>query len=66
MKHAVASLLSLLAISVAAFAVTAGDTDRITAEGGNIAITPITLGSVQVEFQGKVIQIDPWSRGDVH
>ncbi len=64
MKHAVALLLSLLAISVAAFALTAADTDRIPAEGGNIAITPITHGSVQVEFQGKVIQIDPWSRGD--
>lgn len=42
----------------------ATDTDQIAALGGSINITPITHGSVQVEFGNKVIQIDPWSRGN--
>jgi L-ascorbate metabolism protein UlaG (beta-lactamase superfamily) len=35
-------------------------TDRI----GDIEVTPITHASVQLEYAGKVIQIDPWSKGD--
>ena len=38
--------------------------DKISARGGDIEITPITHASVQVEHAGKVIQVDPWSRGD--
>ncbi|HYL38391.1 MAG TPA: MBL fold metallo-hydrolase [Bryobacteraceae bacterium] len=38
--------------------------DQIPATGGAIEITPITHASVQVEQAGKVIQVDPWSRGD--
>jgi L-ascorbate metabolism protein UlaG (beta-lactamase superfamily) len=44
--------------------VKAGDSDTIPATGGDIRITPITHGSVQIEFAGKVIFVDPWSRGD--
>ena len=61
MKNSVAALVLAL---VAAFALAAADTDQIPAEGGTIAITPITHASVQVEFGGKVIHIDPWSQGD--
>ena len=32
---------------------------------GNIEITPLIHSSVQIEHAGKVIQIDPWSRGDL-
>lgn len=35
-------------------------TDRI----GDVEITPITHASVQLEYAGKVIQVDPWSKGD--
>jgi L-ascorbate metabolism protein UlaG (beta-lactamase superfamily) len=38
--------------------------DRIPASGGDIEITPVTHASVQVEHAGRVIQVDPWSRGD--
>ena len=42
----------------------AGDSDTVPASGGGIEITPITHGSVQIEYGGKVIYVDPWSRGD--
>ncbi len=37
--------------------------DTISAEGGEIVITPIAHGSVQLEFGGKLIYVDP-SQGD--
>ena len=37
----------------------------ISAEGGDIVITPILHASAQVEHAGKVIHIDPWSVGDL-
>ena len=40
------------------------DSDNVPASGGDIQITPITHGSVQIEYGGKVIYVDPWSRGD--
>ena len=49
-------ILALLAVTVAA-------SDTLQAEGGDIQITPINHGSVQVEFDGKVIHIDPWGQG---
>jgi L-ascorbate metabolism protein UlaG (beta-lactamase superfamily) len=39
--------------------------DRIPAAGGDILITPIIHSSVQIEHAGKVIQVDPWSLGDL-
>ena len=42
----------------------AGDSDTIPASGGDIKITPITHGSVQIEYGGKIIYVDPWSDGD--
>lgn len=38
--------------------------ERIPARGGQILVTPITHGSVQIEHNGKVIHLDPWSQGD--
>jgi L-ascorbate metabolism protein UlaG (beta-lactamase superfamily) len=43
--------------------VTAADT--IPATGGDIVITPLIHSSVQIEHAGKVIQVDPWSIGDL-
>jgi len=33
--------------------------------GGDIEITPLIHSSVQIEYSGKVIQVDPWSAGDL-
>lgn len=32
---------------------------------GDVEITPLVHSSVQIEYGGKVIQIDPWSRADL-
>ena len=49
--------LSVVAISAA---------DRYPAtSGGDIQITPIMHSSVQLEHAGIVIQVDPWSAGDL-
>jgi L-ascorbate metabolism protein UlaG (beta-lactamase superfamily) len=47
-----------ITMSIAVSAVTA---DRF----GDIEITPLIHSSVQLEHAGKVIQIDPWSAGDL-
>jgi L-ascorbate metabolism protein UlaG (beta-lactamase superfamily) len=39
--------------------------DRIAASGGDIIITPLIHSSVQIEHGATVIQIDPWSAGDL-
>ena len=39
--------------------------DMFPAESGPIEITPIIHSSVQIEHAGKVIQVDPWSVGDL-
>jgi L-ascorbate metabolism protein UlaG (beta-lactamase superfamily) len=53
-----------LAVAVAMTAAATAE-DTIPATGGNIEITPITHGSVQVEYAGTVIQVDPYSKGDL-
>jgi L-ascorbate metabolism protein UlaG (beta-lactamase superfamily) len=53
----------LIAIFFATAAVHAAD--RIPATGGDIVITPLIHSSVQIEHAGKVIQVDPWSVGDL-
>jgi L-ascorbate metabolism protein UlaG (beta-lactamase superfamily) len=47
----VLTLIAALGATIAA--------DTIPATGGNIEITPMTHAHVQVEFGGKVIQVDP-------
>ena len=39
--------------------------DKVPATGGDIEITPLVHSSVQIEHAGKVIQVDPWSLGDL-
>ena len=57
-------LLSMVLTMVSSAAM-AQSPSSIAAEGGDIVITPIIHASVQVEYAGKVIQIDPWSAGDL-
>lgn len=52
----------LAALSTATLAIAA---DTFPANGGDIEITPIIHSSVQIEYAGKVIQVDPWSVGDL-
>src|SRR5439155_5250325 len=53
----IAGLLTLTVYAAAA--------DRVPANDGDIDITPIVHASVQLEFVGKVIQVDPWSAVDL-
>ena len=51
------------AASAADFAASAAD--KVPATGGPIEITPMIHSSIQIEHAGKVIQVDPWSVGDL-
>jgi len=57
--------LSSFVFMVGAVSAFAQSPNRIAAEGGDIVITPIIHSSAQVEHAGRVIQIDPWSVGDL-
>lgn len=52
------SLTAIVMASVSASPATASD--RYPASGGDIVITPLIHASVQFEYGGKVIQVDPW------
>jgi L-ascorbate metabolism protein UlaG (beta-lactamase superfamily) len=54
-----------LASSLLLIAATSAAQDRFPAAGGDIVITPLIHSSVQIEHAGKVIQVDPWSTGDL-
>ena len=51
---------ALAALSVAA----QQQTDALPADGGDIQITPIMHSSVQLQYAGKVIQVDPVAKFD--
>jgi L-ascorbate metabolism protein UlaG (beta-lactamase superfamily) len=53
--------IQLAAAGILALSVVVAASDRIPANGGDIEITPLVHASVQLEFGGKVIQVDPWS-----
>jgi L-ascorbate metabolism protein UlaG (beta-lactamase superfamily) len=55
-------LVCVTALTAAALA--ANQTDKLPATGGDILITPIMHSSVQLEYAGKVIQIDPVAKYD--
>ena len=50
--------------AVAAVTLTADSGDTIAADGGDIQVTPIMRTGVQIEYAGKVIQVDPLSKYD--
>ena len=56
-------IITTVTAALAAAAVAA--TDRVPAIGGDILITPIIHSSVQIEHAGRVVQVDPWSLGDL-
>jgi len=57
------SFMAILAALAAATLTIAAD--KFPANGGDIEITPILHASVQIEYAGKVIQVDPWSVGNL-
>ena len=58
-----ATLAAFVATTSTAFALP-NVTEMIPAKGGPIKITPIYHASFQIEYRGKVIQVDPFSSGD--
>jgi L-ascorbate metabolism protein UlaG (beta-lactamase superfamily) len=61
-KHAL--LVSALGCLLLLPTVLQAQTDEYPAEAGTIRITPFAGASVQVEYMGAVIHVDPWSRVD--
>jgi L-ascorbate metabolism protein UlaG (beta-lactamase superfamily) len=59
------TLILISFVSLWVVSLVAQSSDRVPAEGGDIIITPIIHASVQIEHAGKVIQVDPWSAGDL-
>jgi L-ascorbate metabolism protein UlaG (beta-lactamase superfamily) len=54
-----------LAIGAALHAATPNkQTDTVKTSRGDLRITPLYHGSVMLEFDGKVIHVDPWSQAD--
>ncbi len=58
-----ATLTAFVAFSTTAFALP-NPTEVFPAQGGPIKITPIYHASLQIEYRGFVIQVDPFSAGD--
>src|SRR6185503_3185284 len=58
-------LCVLFLLGVSAGMTAAAAADKVPATGGDIEITPFFHSSVQIEHAGKVIQVDPWSLGDL-
>jgi L-ascorbate metabolism protein UlaG (beta-lactamase superfamily) len=52
-------------LALVGFLASVAAADRVPATGGDIEITPILHSSVQIEHAGKVIQVDPWSLGNL-
>ncbi|RYX83167.1 MBL fold metallo-hydrolase [bacterium] len=59
-----APLAALVAFSATSAWALPNPPEIIPANGGPIKITPIFHASMQIEYRGKVIQIDPFSAGD--
>lgn len=57
-------LMVALVTALAAGLMAADSTDPIPAEGGAIQVTPIMRSGVQIEYGGKVIQVDPLGKYD--
>ena len=57
--------IHLATAGLLAFTVSLAAADRVPANGGDIEITPLVHASVQLEFGGKVVQVDPWSAVDL-
>ena len=58
------TLATFLAFSVTSALALPNPPEIIQAKGGPIKITPIYHASMQIEYRGRVIQVDPFSAGD--
>lgn len=59
------SSVAVLLVLLASVSLVAQSSSRIEADGGDIVITPIIHASAQIEHAGVVIQLDPWTVGDL-
>ncbi|BCM91397.1 hypothetical protein IAD21_03269 [Abditibacteriota bacterium] len=59
-----APLTAFLVFSASAARALPNPPEIVPAQGGPIKITPIFHASMQIEYGGKVIQVDPFSAGD--
>ena len=59
------SSVAVLLVALASVTMSAQSSSRISADGGDIVITPIIHASAQIEHAGVVIQVDPWTVGDL-
>jgi L-ascorbate metabolism protein UlaG (beta-lactamase superfamily)/quercetin dioxygenase-like cupin family protein len=57
--------VAVVLVITAAAATSLRAADRVPASGGDILITPLIHASVQLEHAGKVIHVDPWTRGEL-
>lgn len=57
-------LTALFLTALAAASLVADSSDAIPADGGGIQVTPIMRLTVQIEYAGKVIQVDPVGKYD--
>src|SRR5471030_1283069 len=55
----------LIAACLTILGTSASAADKVPATGGDITITPLIHSSIQIKHAGKVIQVDPWSVGDL-
>lgn len=62
MRHGFTSAL-VCAVAISASPVQAQD--RFPANGGDISIRPLVHASVEIEFNGRVVHVDPWSIVDL-
>lgn len=65
MRPMVRTLFVCCAAVAVALPVAVRGGDSFPAKGGDIQITPIIHASVQLEHGGIVVQVDPWSVGDL-
>jgi len=61
---AMCALVSLLSLNGFGAATPNKKTDEIMTSKGVLRLTPLYHGSVMLEFDGKIIHIDPWSQAD--
>ena len=63
-SSALTAVCILFGVGFTVVASAAREAETVSTSSGDIRITPVTHGSVMLEFGGKVIHLDPWSRGD--
>jgi len=57
--------IAIMAVLLLGGSLAAAQSSRIPADMGDIVVTPIVHASVQVEYDGTVVHVDPWSKGDL-